>query len=160
MLDLRFAGTSDENRWNDVGDRTLYCASDVGIALAQFGRHFRADRPPRVGRPALAQQTVERQFFRLSVMAELLDLRGQDVLSALSLKHAPRCFMSLAYARATARFIRTTTRAQGILVPPMAALDDAEHRWVLVLFLERLPADPHAFITSVASDVMLRIEAG
>ena len=65
----------------------------------------------------------------------------------LSLTPSPHVFLDKVVSRATAGFIRTTTPAQGIRVPSMAFLDDPR-RWVLVLFLEKLPSDPRAFIRS------------
>lgn len=144
VLDFRYAGRGADNRWNEPGEPTLYLAGDPGVAIAEFARHFTVNRTPDLGR-----ETVERTVYRLSLGVErLLDLRDPDVWAALSLTDAPHCFLDLALARATARFIRYTTGAQGLLAPSAAFLDQLD-RWCLVLFLDKLPADPDDFITSV-----------
>jgi hypothetical protein len=45
----------------------------------------------------------------------------------------------------------------------MAFLDDpapleGPSRWVLVLFLEKLPNDPHAFLSNVVADGVFRLD--
>jgi RES domain-containing protein len=151
VLDFRFAGLAADNRWNAPGESTLYLARDDGVAIAEFARHLEEDRTP-----ALKGQTTTRQLYRLRVMIDrILDLRKSSVLEALSIENAPYCFLDKAVARATARYLRTVTPTQGILVPSIAFLDDPE-RWVSVLFLEKLPPDPRAFVTSVELDRVFR----
>lgn len=145
ILDFRFAGLSADNRWNIPGEPTLYLAGDIGVTIAEFGRHFEENRTP-----GLAARTVNRTIYRLDILVEqLIDLRQAPVWAALSLMNAPFCFTDRAVARATARYLRHTTPAQALLVPSIALLDQLD-RWVLVLFLEKLPADPRRFIRNVA----------
>lgn len=144
VLDFRFAGRSAENRWNDQGATTLYLASDIGVAIAEFGRHFDENRSSSLGRLAVA-----RTVHRLAVAIDrTLDLRDPRLWQALSLQHAPHCFLDKSIARATANFLRATTTAQALLVPSMAFLDQLD-RWVMALFLEKLPVDPSGFVRSV-----------
>ncbi len=151
VLDFRYAGRGGENRWNEAGEPTLYLAGDIGVAIAEFGRHFEVNRTP-----ALASTTIERMVYRLDLTVDaVLDLRRSEVCAALSLANAPACFLDIASARATARFVRTTTVAQGIVVPSAAFIDQLD-RWCLVLFLEKLPADPSAFISRVSQEGLLQ----
>ena len=144
VLDFRFAARSPKNRWNTQGSPTLYLAGDEGVLIAEWGRHFAVRRVS-----GMERSTVERRVFQLELALEhVLDLRSAPVCNALSLVNAPWCFADGDLARATAQFVRNTTAAQGILVPAMAFLDDPS-RWCLVVFLEKLPADPAAFISSV-----------
>lgn len=141
VLDTRFAGRVGDNRWNRAGDPTFYIASDRGVALAEFARHFRERQDP-----ALAQVAVERALFRLTIEVDaLLDVREPSVRSALGLHGGARRFLDAEVARATATFIRRTTSAEALLVPSVAFLDDPT-RWNLVLFLEKLPTDLSTFI--------------
>ncbi len=151
VLDFRYAGRGGDNRWNEVGEPTLYLAGDVGVAIAEFGRHFEVNRTPE-----LASETIERMVYRLDLAVDtVLDLRRPEVWDALSLANAPACFLDSASAHATARFIRTTTAAQGIVVPSAAFIDQLD-RWCLVLFLEKLPADPAAFLSRLSQEGPLR----
>jgi len=144
VLDFTWAGRDPDNRWNVVGEPTLYIAGDVGVAIAEWTRHFHVNL-----QPDLARQTVERTVYRLDVSVErLFDPRDGALCEALHLANAPHCFLDIAVARATAHFLRTTTTAQGLLVPSMAMLDDF-NRWNLVLFLEKLPPNPALFIRRV-----------
>lgn len=152
-LDFSRAGLSSTNRWNVAGEPTLYIAGDIGLAIAEWGRHFAENRNEA---PGLIHDTVERTVYRLDLtLAQVLDLRAPDLWADLMLARAPHCFLDRAIARATAQFIRYTSMAQGVLVPSVAMLDDLT-RWNLVLFLEKLPADPVQFITSVTVEGPLR----
>ena len=152
VLDTRFAARSTTNRWNDAGDPTFYVAGDRAVALGEFARHLREDFSPMLA-PVLA----ERALYRLRLELEsVLDLRDEAVRRALGLHGNLREFLDIAYARATANFVRRTSSVQGLLVPSMAFLDEPG-RWNLVLFLERLPADLSTFIT-VTYDGTFRVE--
>lgn len=152
VLDFRFAGKAADNRWNQPGEPTLYLASDRAVALAEFARHFREERSLQLG-----QGAVERAVFRLSITVDaLIDLSDSKVQHALPLKNAPRCFLDKQLARATANFLRHTTAAQALRVPSMAFLD-ARDRWILVLFLEKLPAEQQRFITAVEASGTFRV---
>jgi RES domain-containing protein len=154
VLDARFAGRGADNRWNDPGDPTLYVAGDRALAVAEFARHLREGISGSLG-PIL----TERALYRLELRLEtVLDLREPRVLAALGLRDDVRRFLDIAYARATANFVRRTSAAQALLVPSMAFLDDLA-RWNLVLFLEKLPADLATFI-SATYDGTFRLEAG
>ena len=144
VFDFRFAALASKNRWNYQGQATLYLASDRGVALGEFARHLREDRFPAIGGKAIA-----RSVFRLELSIErLIDLRDADLCAALSLRNAPYCFLDKDLSRAVAQFLRQTTAAQAILVPSMAFLDHRD-RWIAALFLEKLPADPRQFLTTV-----------
>lgn len=151
VLDFRFAGLGAENRWNDPGQPTLYLAGDAGVLVAEWGRHFALNRAPH-----LQQETVERAVFTLRLSIDhVLDLRDARVLAALSLADTPARFTDRELARATARFVRSTTRARALLVPSMGFLDDLD-RWCLVAFLEKLPPEPKDFISAVTPHPPLR----
>jgi hypothetical protein len=153
VLDFRFAGRGHDNRWNDPGDRTLSLAGDHGVIVAEFARHLQLDR----GNDARIA-TQARQIYRLDLALErVLDLRDPAVWQTLSLAGAPHTFLDKSVARATARYLRTVTPAQAIIVPS-AAFIDAPDRWVLALFLEKRPVDSSQFIRSAELDGIVRIE--
>jgi RES domain-containing protein len=153
VLDFRFAGVGSENRWNVSGEPTLYLAGDLATAVAEFARHFQAPLPTPPG-----VHTAARQLYRLELTLDVLDLRLAEVLAALSLDGAPQRSLDRAVPRATARFVRTTTRAQAVFAPSMAFLDRPE-RWILIVFLERLPDDPRRFIHSAMPDSVFNLTA-
>ena len=70
--------------------------------------------------------------------------------------NAASSFLNRTLARATANLVRLTTSAQAILAPSVALLDDPT-RWVLVIFLEKLPP-PAQFVTAVRKDGAFRVE--
>ena len=151
VLDFRYAGRGADNRWNEPGEPTLYLAGDLGVIIAEFGRHFDVHRDP-----ALKDVTAQRIVYRLEVAVErVLDLRDPRVCQALSLPDAPFCFTDTGIARATARFPRRATAAQALLAPSIAMLDKPD-RWIMALFLEKLPADPTRFISGVQVEGPLR----
>ena len=143
VLDTRFAGLAGDNRWNEAGEPTFYLAGDIGVALAEYARHLREDigfsgTPP----------VYERAVYQVDVqLAAILDLRDTHVRSAIGLHGGLRRFLDREAARATARFLRRTTSAEGLLVPSVAFLDEPS-RWNLVVFLDKLPADVATFMTA------------
>jgi RES domain-containing protein len=144
VLGLRWAGSTPDNRWNTAEEPTLYVAGDHGVMVGEFARHLHTRWSP-----ALGSQTSVRQIYRLHVEIErMLDLRDPRVLDALSVENAPQCFLDKRIAQVVARYLRLVTRTQGIIVPSMVFLDDLD-RWTGVLFLEKLPGDPRAFVTAV-----------
>lgn len=86
----------------------------------------------------------------------MLGLRDALVLAALSPAASPHRFADRAVPRATARFIRTTTRARAIRAPSPAFLDPPE-RWILAAFLERLPDDPPQLIHAVTAESVMQL---
>lgn len=144
-LDLRFAGRGRNNRWNRAGERTLYLASDRGVIVGEFARHVRHDRAP-----AGEAQVVERRIYEMRARVDFaLDLRDPTLCDILSLTNAPACFLDRDIARAVSGYARYATPAQALIVPSMAFLDQPE-RWILVLFLEKLPADPTVYLSSLS----------
>lgn len=155
MLDFTYLGRARDNRWSEYGEPTLYIAGDIGVAVSEWGRHFQTARTP-----TLATHTQERIVYRLDfVLDRLLDLRDPTVWAALHLTNAPLCFLDIAIARATARFVRTTTTAQGLFVPSVAMLDKLE-RWNLVLFTDKLPTDITNVIPHVQVEGPLSVRSG
>ena len=152
LLDFSRAGLSAENRWNEPGEPTVYLASDKRVVVAEIGRHLEESSAP-----TLTPLRRPRRIYRLDVtLASVFDLCRPDAWAALSLADAPACFLDRARARSIARFVRANTDAQAILVPSMTFLDQLD-RWVLALFLERLPVEPTAFIHRVAPNELLRL---
>jgi RES domain-containing protein len=141
VLDTRFAGLAADNRWNEPGQPTLYLAGDLGVALAEYARHLRDD-VGLSGPLAVHERAVYQVEVRLGAV---LDLRQPRVRAAIGLHGGPRRFLERDVARATARFLRLATAAEGLLVPSVAFLDEPT-RWNLVLFLDKLPTDVSSFM--------------
>ncbi len=144
ILDFRAARRGQENRWNEQGEPTLYLAGDEGVLVSEWGRHLTVDRAP-----GLARKSATRAVYRLTLTLDhVVDLRDPMVRQAIDLADSLHLFLDVAVARVTARFIRTASSAQGILIPSVAFLDDST-RYSLIVFLEKLPADPQEWISHV-----------
>lgn len=147
IYDFRYCDRSHENCWNVAGEPTLYLAKEKNVALAEYARHFQVDRTP-----TLAAQIYRRKVYRFQVKLEAtLDLCDPQVCQALSLANTPESFADKTIARAVAHFIRHTTRVEGIFVPSLAFSDNRQ-QWCLVIFLEKLPKNPQAFLPTVTED--------
>lgn len=155
VLDFRYAGRASDNRWNVKGDPTLYLAGDIGVALAEWVRHFVENT-----NPALARMPVTRTIWQLALtIPQVLDMRDTAVWADLSLNDAPYCFLDLAISQTVGTYLRRITDAQALLVPPVAMLDTLD-RWNLVLFLDKLAPDPHEFISRVERTGTLQAPTG
>jgi RES domain-containing protein len=157
-LDFRNCGKSAENRWNVIGEPTLYLAQDKNVALAEYARHFKDSRSP-----SLASKTYERKVYRFDIRLDYtIDLRNSLVCRALSLAEPPLCFFPkdkitcFKIARATAQFLRNTTLVQAMFVPSFAFLDDPD-KWCLVIFLEKLTPEAKKYFKNVRADGSFRV---
>lgn len=139
VRDLRFAGRRGAGRWHWQGQRTLYLASDAGVAIGEFARHLAVDRGGSVTPARRAVYEV-----RLDV-DRALDLREQSVLAMIGRDDAPACWLDERIARATATFFRDTLDVQALIVPSVAYLDDPG-RFNIVAFLENLPERVRTFL--------------
>ncbi len=157
ILDFRFSNQAKDNRWNSVGQPTLYLASEKDVALAEYARHLHIDRSA-----ALKHQTRARQVWRIElVLKYIIDLRNPQLWKELSLQNPPSCFLDIEQARAVAQLVRKTTSAEAVFVPSMAFLDKPD-RWVMAVFLEKLlinplEDDPSNFILSATHDGIFEV---
>lgn len=151
VLDFRFAGLQPGNRWNDPGEPTLYLAGDPGVLVAEWGRHLGKAFSPDVS-TRVAMRTVYRLHLRLDAV---VDLRAAGIAQALGSAAVPEWLMDKDRTRSIAQQLRNATPAKAILVPSVAFLDDLT-RWNLVVFLEKLPADPRVWVQRVETVGPLR----
>lgn len=121
----------DGDRWSGPDERTIYLASDAGVAIAELARHHA---------PGTAR--VERRIMRLTTgrdgLKGLVDLRDPAVLAILGGPGEPCRFLDRPSARRMAAGVRRDPGHLGLIVPSMAFLDRPE-RCNLVLFADRLP---------------------
>ena len=160
VYDFSYTGLAANNRWNIQGEQTLYLVGSVDVAAGEWSRHYgayklatqvRQTAPFQFDRPKqLAAKTKRRKVYQMTVkLNHTLNLCDRLCWQELSLKDAPNCFLDKKLARATAQFIRQTTIVEAIFVPSMVFLDQMD-KWVLVVFLEKLPMDkPLEFLPKV-----------
>lgn len=147
VYDFSRAGLATDNRWNVQGEPTLYLASEKDVALGEYARHFKVERSE-----TLARKVKRRKVYRFAIrLTHTLDLCNAKVWQTLSIENVPNCFLDKEVARATAQFIRKTTNVEAIFVPSVVFLDRID-KWVLVMFLEKLPNDPYQFLPEVMED--------
>jgi RES domain-containing protein len=127
----------EDDRWNRTGQPTVYLATELAIAIAEFARHLEVDSggPP-----------VRRRLLGLSLDVDgLLDVRRADVRQLLDAPADPAAFRDLETARTIGSRAREAFAASGLLVPSMAFADDGA-RANLVLFMECLGGDLQAIV--------------
>lgn len=147
VYDFSRASLAADNRWNYQGEPTLYLASERNVALVEYARHFKIERTE-----GLLKKARKRKVVRFEVTLDAtLDLRNSAVCQTLSLRDYPNCFLKKNYARAVGTFIRHTTGAVAFFAPSMGFLDQLE-QWTLIIFLEKLPADPRQFLPTVVEE--------
>ncbi len=158
VLDFQYAGLARDNRWNHVGEPTLYLASDPNVAVGEYSRHLELDRAPLKAPLSAARRLYE---MRLHNVGSFLDLRAPELWDALHLRDEEDSGFRVPWyyekrrTRAVAAYLRHITEAKGLIVPSMAFLD-APHLCCLVLFLEKLPTDPRNFL-AVENSVVITI---
>ena len=152
-LDSRFAARSQYNRWNAGGEPTLYFATDYGVLVAEFGRHFRELRIVDIGELARI-----RRLYEVDISLEcVVDLRQPAAALALGLINAPACFLDYSVARSTSSFLRNALGVEAAMVPSMATLDDPA-RWNLVHFLDQLRRSLDEVVYGVFNAGILRLD--
>ena len=137
------ARSDEPERWSGPRQPTIYLAGDVGVAIAELGRHT----------PHLPTEAPDRRrLLRIAATFDrVLDLTRPEVLRALALDAGPGQFVDRDHARAVATEIRESGDCEALLVPSVAFLDQP-WRWNLVVFAERLRA-PIELAIGQAEDV-------
>lgn len=125
-LDPEMMTTTDGNRWSAPGEPTIYLASDLGVALAEFARHAPSHHAP--------DAHVWSVDLRLDAA---IDLRRDDVRSRLGVADDPRWFLDPERCRSFAKRVREPHGSDGLIVPSVAMLDETS-RWNAVVFVDRL----------------------
>lgn len=151
VRDLRFAGRRSSGRWHWRGQPTLYLASSPAVAISEFARHLAIDRG---GQLVAARRAVHELGVRLE---RTVDLRDRRVLAHIGRDDAPHCWLDPRIARAVATFFRHALDVQGLLVPSVGHLDDAD-RFNVVCFLENLPDDPRRFLPRARRRAIVDVE--
>lgn len=123
-LDISSLVTRDTNRWSAAGEPTLYLAGDVGVALAEVGRHW----DQGASRLSLWQVELE--------LITAVDLRRSPARTAAGIADDPRWFLDGRRCREAARRFRSAG-CDGLIVPSAAFLDDPA-RWNAVLFVDQV----------------------
>jgi RES domain-containing protein len=148
-LDFSHCGNNAENRWNVIGEQTLYLASSKAVALGEFARHLDTSRSTGV-RAGIKPRSVARYSLSLT---GVLDLRDFGVCRELGFGIDPESLVrDMERARVVGAFSRAMTRAQGLIVPSMAFIDSYKINYCLVVFVEKLMPNLHSFITSATPD--------
>ena len=151
-LDPSFAALSDKNRWNRLGEATLYLASDPRVLATEWARHV-ADE---IKDPGVAGQQKPRRIFEIRANINFVaDLRDLVLASELALRNHPYCFVeNRTVCQQTATYLRTQTSARALIAPAIGLLDQPE-RWVLAVFPDKLPSYPAPFLTDIRPDGLL-----
>jgi RES domain-containing protein len=111
------------NRWNAEGEPTIYLSSDAALALLEAGRH-----PDDLeGRSRLIEIDLR--------MRAAVDLREEDVRTALQLPDPLDWIFDRELTREIARSLRQSGMCDGLVVPSAGALDQ-QARWNAVVFAE------------------------
>jgi RES domain-containing protein len=153
-LDPEFSARSEENRWNEKSQPTLYFANDVSTLLAECARHLETGESDPT-----ACITERRRIFAIDFSLEAtLDLRDDRVLATLEIDGAPRAFLDRSVARAIANRCRREFAAQAIIAPSMAFLDNPS-RWNLVCFVDARP-DVHQAVERVTTCGVFDLDFG
>jgi len=119
--------TTDDNRWSQSGQPTIYLSEDPAVALAEFARHWDGRSPSALWRVRVRTEKIA-------------DLTG----AAGGAPSDPRWVLDPDRCLAVAEDLRSMRHYAGIKVPSVAFLDDLAH-WNLVLFADRLgPTIDHA----------------
>jgi RES domain-containing protein len=123
-LDVTDLVSVESNRWNADGEPTVYLAGDVGVALAEIGRHWQD------GSAAVRLWQVRVRLDRA------LDLRRPDGRAAAGVPDDPRWFLDRRRCQELAARFRRAGH-DGLIVPSVAFLDELE-RWNAVIFADRV----------------------
>src|SRR3954452_16533392 len=100
------------DRWGSPACRTVFLASDPGLAIAEYARHREPSAP-----------ADERRIVAVTLTAvSVLDLRRGEPRERVE-RSGGRGLLERATARAIAARIRQAELCQGLIVPSMAFLD-------------------------------------
>lgn len=137
------AGSERPQRWSDAGAPTVYLASDVGVALAEWGRHVPLDErrePSGLWRvPVRLDRAVDLRAASPGAIVALAGLAGIDPPPDAS---DPAWCLATDVTRDIGAWLRYAARLDGLLVPSVAFLDDRSRGNIVVFTHE--PSDVRA----------------
>ena len=111
------------NRWNAVGEPTIYLSGDAALALIEAGRH-----PDDL--------EARSRLFQVDLhIPRAVDLRDERSRATLGLPSALAWVLDRERTRGIARTLRQSGMCDGLLAPSAGALDQQE-RWNAVLFAD------------------------
>lgn len=145
-LDASFAAFSDKNRWNLIGEPTLYLGSTARVMAVEWARHVEDEMKDAL----LAGHQHLRRIYQVKVRIDRsLDLRDAKLCDDIGISSDPTCFAnSLTLCQRIAHELRVNTEAQAILVPSMGLLEQPD-RFCIVLFADKLAPYPGSYISVV-----------
>ncbi len=128
-LDDLYLGVVPDNRWNSVGVRAYYFASDRGVIVAEWARHIAAEIPPG------AVERISRDLWSVPIGPLVaLDLRDPRSIAAMGLDPIDTWILDGVRTRATSDHVLAHDReVQGLIVPSVALLDDLRRHSIVVL---------------------------
>src|SRR4051794_36421211 len=117
---------SDDDRWNEQGQPTIYLALDLPVALAEYARHASGDEA--------------RDLLRFDIRLDrVADLRQPETRAQVGHQGSTADLADRGLARRLAARLRARPDCQGLVVPSLAFPEDPM-RGNLVVFADRLPA--------------------
>jgi RES domain-containing protein len=133
VLDDEYLGQTTTSRWNRLGTRAYYFAPDIGVIVAEYGRHIAVDLPEG------HSERLARAVFRVPIRLErILDLTDAATLVAMGAKPIDEWILALPATQSAASYLlEQVPDLQGLLVPSVAFLDHRE-RANLVVYRDRL----------------------
>lgn len=129
------AGSERAQRWSDAGAPTVYLASDIGVALAEWGRHVPVDE----GREPSGLWRVPVRLERAADLRRLSPAGVEGLARLAGIADPPwpggqPWVLDAALTREVAAWLRYASGVDGLLVPSVAFLDDPG-RGNLVVFV-------------------------
>jgi RES domain-containing protein len=133
VLDDEYLGQAPDHRWSRFGTRAYYLAADIGVIVAEYGRHIAIELFE--GR----SERLARAVFRVPIRLErILDLTDPGSIEAMGAKPINEWILSLPATQAAASYLlEQVADLQGLLVPSVAFLDRPD-RANLVIYRDRI----------------------
>ncbi len=133
VLDDTYLGQQHDSRWSAYGVRAWYFASDIGLILAEYGRHIAIDLPDGYS------ERLARSVYKTSVdLVRILDLTDPGTVATMGAAPINEWILNLGATQAAAGYLlEHVPDLQGLIVPSVAFLDQpARHN--LVVYRDRV----------------------
>jgi RES domain-containing protein len=133
VLDEEYLGQRRDNRWSAYGVRAWYFASDIGVVVAEYGRHIEIELP--AGRA----ERLARSVFEVGVTLDrVLDLTDPATVAAIGASPVGDWILDVRATQSAAGYLLgQIPNLQGLIVPSVAFLG-RPNRHNVVVYRDRI----------------------
>lgn len=153
VLDDQYLGQVPDSRWSELGVRAYYFAADIGLILAEYGRHIVIDLP------AGHSERLARSVYSVPIsLGHVLDLTDPVMVEAMGAAPLETWILNERATQSAATYLlEQVPTLQALLVPSVAFLDRPD-RHNFVVYRDRIDVTTAFGVPVHVRDIVLEAD--